>query len=96
MEVIYFIFLFFFFSTVFFFLFSPPHQGVEAGLQEEKLQREHQENQWVSEAEARAQLLRVKAELKAQERQAIQLESSCRAVDRSLGQSSKKLQVGFL
>uniref|UniRef100_A0A3Q3EUF6 Ras association domain family member 8a n=1 Tax=Kryptolebias marmoratus TaxID=37003 RepID=A0A3Q3EUF6_KRYMA len=66
--------------------------GVEAGLQEEKLQREHQENQWVSEAEARAQLLRVKAELKAQERQAIQLESSCRAVDRSLGQSSKKLQ----
>ncbi|XP_017278457.1 ras association domain-containing protein 8 [Kryptolebias marmoratus] len=67
-------------------------QGVEAGLQEEKLQREHQENQWVSEAEARAQLLRVKAELKAQERQAIQLESSCRAVDRSLGQSSKKLQ----
>ncbi|XP_037538715.1 ras association domain-containing protein 8 isoform X2 [Nematolebias whitei] len=67
-------------------------QGVEAGLQEEKLQRERQEDQWVSEAEARAQLLRVKAELKAQERQAIQLESSCRAVDRSLGQSSKKLQ----
>uniref|UniRef100_A0A3Q2DT85 Ras association domain family member 8a n=1 Tax=Cyprinodon variegatus TaxID=28743 RepID=A0A3Q2DT85_CYPVA len=63
-----------------------------SGLEEEKLQREHQETQWVSEAEARAQALRVKAELKAQERQAIQLESSCRAVDRSLGQSSKKLQ----
>ncbi|XP_067358537.1 ras association domain-containing protein 8 isoform X2 [Channa argus] len=66
--------------------------GVEAGLEEERLQREQQETRWVSEAEARAQVLRVKAELKAQERQAVQLESSCRAVDRSLGQSSKKLQ----
>lgn len=66
--------------------------SVEAGLEEERLQRERQETQWVSEAEARAQVLRVKAELKAQERQAVQLESSCRAVDRSLGQSSKKLQ----
>lgn len=72
---------------------SLSHQGVEAGLEEERLQRERQETQWVSEAEARAQVLRVKAELKAQERQAVQLESSCRAVDRSLGQSSKKLQV---
>ncbi|XP_029008245.1 ras association domain-containing protein 8 [Betta splendens] len=67
-------------------------QSVEVGLQEARLQREQQETQWVSEAEARAQALRVKAELKAQERQAVQLESSCRAVDRSLGQSSKKLQ----
>lgn len=67
-------------------------QGVEAGLAEEKLQRERQETQWVSEAEARAQVLRIKSELKAQERQAVQLESSCKAVDRSLGQSSKKLQ----
>lgn len=67
-------------------------QGVEAGLEEERLQRERQETQWVTEAEARTQALRVKAELKAQERQAVQLESSCRAVDRSLGQSSKKLQ----
>ncbi|RVE72030.1 hypothetical protein OJAV_G00057540 [Oryzias javanicus] len=67
-------------------------QGVEAGLKEEKLQREQQETQWVSEAEARAQVLRIRAELKAQERQAVQLESSCRAVDRSLSQSSKKIQ----
>ncbi|XP_034032694.1 ras association domain-containing protein 8 [Thalassophryne amazonica] len=67
-------------------------QGVEAGMEEERIQRERQETQWLSEAEARAQLLRVKAELKAQERQAVQLESSCRAVDRSLGQSSKKVQ----
>ncbi|KAM9377792.1 ras association domain-containing protein 8 [Pholidichthys leucotaenia] len=67
-------------------------QDVEVGLEEEKLQRERQESQWVSEAEARAQVLRVKAELKSQERQAVQLESSCKAVDRSLGQSGKKLQ----
>ncbi|XP_058502337.1 ras association domain-containing protein 8 isoform X1 [Solea solea] len=67
-------------------------QGVEVGLEEERLQRERQETQWVSEAEARAQVLKVKSELKSQERQAVQLETSCRAVDRSLGQSSKKLQ----
>lgn len=72
---------------------SLSRQSVEAGLEEERLQRERQETQWVSEAEARAQVLRVKAELKTQERQAVQLESSCRAVDRSLGQSGKKLQV---
>ncbi|XP_028264361.1 ras association domain-containing protein 8 isoform X2 [Parambassis ranga] len=66
--------------------------SVEVGLEEEKLQRERQETQWVSEAEARAQVQRVKAELKTQERQAVQLESSCRAVDRSLGQNGKKLQ----
>ncbi|XP_042268706.1 ras association domain-containing protein 8 isoform X2 [Thunnus maccoyii] len=66
--------------------------GIEAGLEEERLQRERQETKWVNEAEAQAQVLRVKAELKAQERQAVQLESSCRAVDRSLVQSSKKLQ----
>lgn len=73
--------------------FSLLHQSVEAGLEAERLQREGQETQWVSEAEAQAQVLRFKAQLKAQERQAVQLESSCRAVDRSLGQSSKKLQV---
>nr|XP_040024236.1 ras association domain-containing protein 8 isoform X1 [Gasterosteus aculeatus aculeatus]XP_040024238.1 ras association domain-containing protein 8 isoform X1 [Gasterosteus aculeatus aculeatus] len=67
-------------------------QSVEAGLEEEQLQRQRQETQWVSEAEARSQMLRAKTELKAQERQAVQLESSCRAVDRSLGQSTKNLQ----
>ncbi|XP_040024239.2 ras association domain-containing protein 8 isoform X2 [Gasterosteus aculeatus] len=66
--------------------------SVEAGLEEEQLQRQRQETQWVSEAEARSQMLRAKTELKAQERQAVQLESSCRAVDRSLGQSTKNLQ----
>lgn len=75
---------------------SLSHQSVEAGLEEERLQRERQETQWVSEAEARAQTLRVKAQLKAQERQAVQLETSCRAVDRSLGQSGKKLQVRYM
>ncbi|XP_068579518.1 ras association domain-containing protein 8 isoform X2 [Cebidichthys violaceus] len=66
--------------------------SVEAGLEEERLQKQRQETQWVSEAEARSQVLRAKTELKAQERQAVQMESSCRAVDRSLGQGTKKLQ----
>lgn len=83
----------FFLKNMLFFFFFWFHQSIEAGLEEERLQRERQETQWVSEAEARAQVLRVKTELKAQERQAVQLESSCRAVERSLGQSSKKLQV---
>ena len=68
-------------------------QCVEAGLEEERQQRERQESQRLSEAEARAQALRARADLKAQDRQALQLESSCRAVDRSLGQSSRRLQV---
>ncbi|CAB1323002.1 unnamed protein product [Coregonus sp. 'balchen'] len=67
-------------------------QGVEAGLEEERLQRERQETQRVSEVEARAQVLRARTELKTQDRQAVQLESSCRAVDRSLSQSGKRLQ----
>uniref|UniRef100_A0A4W5KE69 Ras association domain family member 8 n=1 Tax=Hucho hucho TaxID=62062 RepID=A0A4W5KE69_9TELE len=67
-------------------------QGVEAGLEEERLQWERQETQRVSEVEARAQLLRARTELKTQDRQAVQLESSCRAVDRSLSQSSKRMQ----
>lgn len=68
-------------------------QGVEAGLEEERLQRERQETQRVSEVEAKAQVLRARTELKAQDRQSVQLESSCRAVDRSLGLSGKRLQV---
>ncbi|KAM9572228.1 ras association domain-containing protein 8-like isoform 1-T2 [Salvelinus alpinus] len=67
-------------------------QGVEAGLEEERLRWERQETQRVSEVEARAQLLRARTELKTQDRQAVQLESSCRAVDRSLSQSSKRMQ----
>lgn len=67
-------------------------QGVEAGLEEERLQRERQETQRVSEVEAKAQVLRARTELKAQDRQSVQLESSCRAVDRSLGLSGKRLQ----
>lgn len=65
---------------------------VEAGLEEERVQRERQETQRVSEAEARGHLVRARTELKNQERQGVQLESSCRAVERSLGQSGKRLQ----
>ncbi|KAL0968454.1 hypothetical protein UPYG_G00267110 [Umbra pygmaea] len=67
-------------------------QAVEAGMEEERVQRERQETQRVSEVEAKGQVLRARMELKAQERQSIQLESSCRAVERSLGQSGKRLQ----
>ncbi|XP_068595651.1 ras association domain-containing protein 8-like [Brachionichthys hirsutus] len=67
-------------------------QRVEAGLEEVRLQREEQKTQRVSKVEAQARVVRVKAELKVQERQAVQLESSSRAVDRSLGQNSKRVQ----
>ncbi|XP_055011204.1 ras association domain-containing protein 8 [Boleophthalmus pectinirostris] len=67
-------------------------QGVELGLEEQRVQRERQETQWVTAAEARAHVLRLKTELKAQERQSVQLEGSGRALERSIGQSGKKLQ----
>ncbi|XP_064795532.1 ras association domain-containing protein 8-like [Oncorhynchus masou masou] len=62
-------------------------QGMEAGLEQETEQCRQ-----VDEEEAWAQLGKVRAELEQQVQHRVQLESSCRAVDRSLGQSSKKLQ----
>ncbi|KAK6314667.1 ras association domain-containing protein 8 [Coregonus clupeaformis] len=62
-------------------------QGMEAGLEQET-----EMSRQVDEEEARAQLGKVRAELEQQVQHRVQLESSCRAVDRSLGQSSKKLQ----
>ncbi|KAM9402097.1 ras association domain-containing protein 8-like isoform 1-T4 [Salvelinus alpinus] len=62
-------------------------QGMEAGLEQET-----EQSRQVDEEEARAQLGKVRAELEQQVQHRVQLESSCRAVDRSLGQSSKKLQ----
>lgn len=41
-----------------------------------------------------AQLEKVKAELEMQSQHAARLENGCRALERSLGQSSKRLQVG--
>ncbi|CDQ75345.1 unnamed protein product [Oncorhynchus mykiss] len=65
-------------------------QGMEAGLEQET-----EQSRQVDEEEAWAQLRKVRAELEQQVQHRVQLESSSRAVDRSLGQSSKKLQVSF-
>ncbi|XP_023991788.1 ras association domain-containing protein 8 isoform X1 [Salvelinus sp. IW2-2015] len=62
-------------------------QGMEADLEQET-----EQSRQADEKEARAQLGKVRAELEQQVQHRVQLESSCRAVDRSLGQSSKKLQ----
>ncbi|XP_021432680.1 ras association domain-containing protein 8 [Oncorhynchus mykiss] len=62
-------------------------QGMEAGLEQET-----EQSRQVDEEEAWAQLRKVRAELEQQVQHRVQLESSSRAVDRSLGQSSKKLQ----
>ncbi|KAI4883133.1 hypothetical protein NFI96_032710 [Prochilodus magdalenae] len=67
-------------------------QGVEAGLEAQRLQKEMRATQQANEGEVKARLQRVKAELKAQAQHTAQLETSCRAVDRSLSQSSKRLQ----
>ncbi|KAL0962976.1 hypothetical protein UPYG_G00347920 [Umbra pygmaea] len=62
-------------------------QSTEAGLEQET-----EQNRQVDEEEARVQLGKVRAELEQQAQHTVWLQSSCRAVDRSLGQSSKKLQ----
>ncbi|KAL4659342.1 ras association domain-containing protein 8-like [Arapaima gigas] len=67
-------------------------QNMEAGIEAERLQQEMEETQQVNEDELRAKLLKVKAELDMQSHQTVRLESSCRAVERSLGQSNKRLQ----
>lgn len=43
-----------------------------------------------------SQLEKVKAELEVQSQHTARLESSCRALERSLGQSGKRLQVSNL
>ncbi|KAJ8374081.1 hypothetical protein SKAU_G00046610 [Synaphobranchus kaupii] len=67
-------------------------RGMEAGLEAERLQQEMQEAQQVDEEELRAKVQKVKAELDLQAQHTTRLETSCRAVERSLGQSGKRLQ----
>ncbi|KAJ8411307.1 hypothetical protein AAFF_G00173130 [Aldrovandia affinis] len=67
-------------------------RAMEAGLEAERLQLEMQEAQQVDEEELRAKVHKVKAELDLQAQHTGRLETSCRAVERSLGQSSKRLQ----
>ncbi|XP_068587500.1 ras association domain-containing protein 8b [Cebidichthys violaceus] len=67
-------------------------QSMEGGLEQEQLQQEAELNQRVNEEEVQAQLEKVRAELETQSQHTARLETSCRALERSLGQSSKRLQ----
>ncbi|XP_059182088.1 ras association domain-containing protein 8b [Centropristis striata] len=67
-------------------------QSMEGGLEQERLQQEAELNQRVNEEEVQTQLEKVRAELEMQSQHTARLESSCRALERSLGQSSKRLQ----
>ncbi|XP_072233548.1 ras association domain-containing protein 8b [Leuresthes tenuis] len=67
-------------------------QSMETGLEQERLQQEAELNQKVKEEEVQAQLEKVRAELEMQSQQTARLESSCRALERSLCQSGKRLQ----
>nr|XP_057934266.1 ras association domain-containing protein 8b isoform X1 [Doryrhamphus excisus]XP_057934267.1 ras association domain-containing protein 8b isoform X1 [Doryrhamphus excisus]XP_057934268.1 ras association domain-containing protein 8b isoform X1 [Doryrhamphus excisus]XP_057934269.1 ras association domain-containing protein 8b isoform X1 [Doryrhamphus excisus]XP_057934270.1 ras association domain-containing protein 8b isoform X1 [Doryrhamphus excisus]XP_057934271.1 ras association domain-contain len=67
-------------------------QSMEAALEEECLQQEDQLSHMINEEELEAQLGEVTAELDVQSQHTARLENGCRALERSLGQSSKKLQ----
>ncbi|XP_066561472.1 ras association domain-containing protein 8b [Amia ocellicauda] len=66
--------------------------SIEAGIEAEKIQQEMQETQQVNEEEMKMKILKVKGELDIQSQHTARLETSCRAVERSLGQASKRLQ----
>ncbi|XP_054609554.1 ras association domain-containing protein 8b [Dunckerocampus dactyliophorus] len=67
-------------------------QSMEAALEEERLQQEDELSHMINEEELEAQLGKVTAELDAQGQHTARLENGCRVLERSLGQSSKKLQ----
>ncbi|XP_034382719.1 ras association domain-containing protein 8b [Cyclopterus lumpus] len=72
--------------------YSAHIQSMEGGLEQEQLQQEAVLNQMINEEEVQGQLEEVRAELETQSQHTARLESSCRALERSLGQSSKRLQ----
>ncbi|XP_059367288.1 ras association domain-containing protein 8-like isoform X1 [Carassius carassius] len=67
-------------------------QCMEAGLDAERLKQELIETRLADEMEVRSRLDKACAELDIQVQQAARLESSCRAVELSLGQSNIRLQ----
>ncbi|XP_066525251.1 ras association domain-containing protein 8b [Hoplias malabaricus] len=67
-------------------------QCMEACLEAERLQQELRQTRQADEEELQARMEKVRTELEMQVQQAARLESSCRAVDLSLGQSSIRLQ----
>ncbi|XP_054382975.1 ras association domain-containing protein 8 isoform X1 [Pongo abelii] len=64
---------------------------MESGLEAEKLQREVQEAQ-VNEEEVKGKIGKVKGEIDIQGQQSLRLENGIKAVERSLGQATKRLQ----
>uniref|UniRef100_A0A8C5ZAR1 Ras association domain-containing protein 8 n=2 Tax=Marmota marmota marmota TaxID=9994 RepID=A0A8C5ZAR1_MARMA len=66
-------------------------QTMESGLEAEKLQREVQEAQ-INEEEVKGQIGKVKGEIDIQGQQSLRLENGIKAVERSLGQATKRLQ----
>ncbi|XP_067283112.1 ras association domain-containing protein 8b [Pseudorasbora parva] len=67
-------------------------QCMEAGLEAERLQQELMETRLADEMEVRSRVDKARAELDMQVQQAARLESSCRVVEHSLGQSNIRLQ----
>lgn len=66
-------------------------QTMESGLEAEKLQREVQEAQ-VNEEEVKGKIGKVRGEIDMQGQQSLRLENGIKAVERSLGQATKRLQ----
>ncbi|XP_073645047.1 ras association domain-containing protein 8 isoform X2 [Tursiops truncatus] len=67
-------------------------QTMESGLEAEKLQREVQEAQ-VNEEEVKGKIGKVRGEIDIQGQQSLRLENGIKAVERSLGQATKRLQM---
>uniref|UniRef100_A0A8C8SWQ9 Ras association domain family member 8 n=1 Tax=Pelusios castaneus TaxID=367368 RepID=A0A8C8SWQ9_9SAUR len=65
--------------------------SMESGIEAEKLHREVQESQ-VNEEEVKEKIEKVKGEIDVQSQQSLRLENGIKAVERSLGQATKRLQ----
>lgn len=66
--------------------------GLESGLEAEKLQWEVQESK-VNEEEVREKIEKVRGEIDVQGQQSLRLENGIKAIERSLGHATKRLQV---
>lgn len=67
-------------------------QTMETNLEQERQQHEAELNQRLNEEEALAQLEKVRLELEVQTQHSTRLDSSCRALERSLCQANQRLQ----
>ncbi|XP_077400817.1 ras association domain-containing protein 8b isoform X2 [Vanacampus margaritifer] len=67
-------------------------QSMESGLEQECLLQDDELSHMINEEEVEARLQKVATELAVQNQHTARLESGCRALERSLGQSGKRLQ----